>query len=189
MKKLVKSIYYFILEIKLRIVLFNSRMMGDYYLNRYIENCSEREIRRLLQIAGCSVAGTANVRPGLILDNTYFKYNKLLIEDNCFIGRKVFFDMANSITIKKDAVISEGVTILTHQDVGSRMLSKYYKRKDAGVVLNEGCWIGANSTILSGVKIGRCAVVAAGAVVICDVPDYSVYGGVPARFIKNIDVK
>ena len=187
MKKLVKSIYYLILEVKLRIIVFNSRILGDYYLNRYIENCSEREIRRVLQIAGCNVASSANVRPGLILDNTYFQYSKLLIEDNCFIGRKVFLDMANPIIIKKDAVISEGVTILTHQDVGNRMLSKYYKRKDAKVTLDAGCWIGANSTLLSGVCIGKCAVVAAGAVVTCDVPDYSVYGGVPARFIKSID--
>ncbi|QCX34774.1 acyltransferase [Caloramator sp. E03] len=94
--------------------------------------------------------------------------------------------MADCITIKKEAVISEGVSILTHQDVGYRMLKRFYKRKVAPVVLEEGCWIGANATILCGVKIGKCSVVAAGSVVNKDVPEYTVVGGVPAKYIKDL---
>lgn len=52
--------------------------------------------------------------------------------------------------------------------------------------MEEGCWIGANATILCGVKIGKCAVVAAGSVVTKDVREYSVVGGVPAKHIKFI---
>jgi acetyltransferase-like isoleucine patch superfamily enzyme len=54
-----------------------------------------------------------------------------------------------------------------------------------GVVIEDDCWIAANSVILDGVRIGRGSVVAAGAVVSRDVPPFSIVAGVPARVIKN----
>ena len=55
---------------------------------------------------------------------------------------------------------------------------------DLPVIFEGDNWIGANVTILKGVKIGRGAVVAAGAVVTSDVPPYAIVGGVPAKLIK-----
>lgn len=55
---------------------------------------------------------------------------------------------------------------------------------DEEVVIAEDVWLGANVTILKGVKIGRGAIVAAGSVVTKDVLPYSIVGGVPAHFIK-----
>lgn len=52
------------------------------------------------------------------------------------------------------------------------------------VVIEDDVWLGAHSVILKGVHIGRCAVVACGAVVTRDVPAGAIVGGVPARFIK-----
>lgn len=52
------------------------------------------------------------------------------------------------------------------------------------IVIEEDVWIGGNVAVLSGVKIGRGAVIAAGAVVNHDIEPYSVYGGVPAKKIK-----
>jgi acetyltransferase-like isoleucine patch superfamily enzyme len=54
-----------------------------------------------------------------------------------------------------------------------------------GIVIEDDCWIAANSIILDGVTIGRGSVVAAGAVVSKSVPPYSVVAGVPARIIKS----
>jgi acetyltransferase-like isoleucine patch superfamily enzyme/Flp pilus assembly protein TadD len=54
-----------------------------------------------------------------------------------------------------------------------------------GIVIEDDVWIGANCTILDGVTIGRGAVVAAGAVVTKDVPEYTVVAGVPATVKKN----
>ena len=55
------------------------------------------------------------------------------------------------------------------------------------IKLGKNVWIGSNATILSGVKIGDNAVVAAGAVVHKDVEANSIVGGVPAKFIKWIE--
>jgi virginiamycin A acetyltransferase len=51
------------------------------------------------------------------------------------------------------------------------------------VIIGSDVWIGAKSTILSGVKIGHGAVVAANSVVTSDVPPYAIVGGVPAKVI------
>ncbi|MDR0292070.1 MAG: CatB-related O-acetyltransferase [Elusimicrobium sp.] len=58
------------------------------------------------------------------------------------------------------------------------------KKHKGDIVIGNDVWIGANAVILSGVKIGNGAIVAAGAVVVKDVPDYAVAGGVPAKVIK-----
>lgn len=52
-------------------------------------------------------------------------------------------------------------------------------------VVGNDVWIGANSVILAGVTLGDGAIVAAGAVVTCDVPPNTIVGGVPARIIGH----
>lgn len=56
---------------------------------------------------------------------------------------------------------------------------------DAPIEIEDDVWIGAGSTILSGVTIGKGAIIAAGAVVNKDVPPYTIVGGVPAKVIKE----
>lgn len=53
------------------------------------------------------------------------------------------------------------------------------------VIIGDDVWIGTGAIILDGVTIGNHVVVAAGAVVTKDVPEYAVVGGIPARIIKN----
>jgi len=52
------------------------------------------------------------------------------------------------------------------------------------IIVDDEVWIGANSTIMSGVHIGKGAIVATGSVVVSDIPPYSVVGGTPAKLIK-----
>lgn len=59
----------------------------------------------------------------------------------------------------------------------------YFVGTEAPVHIGDYAWISSRATILPGVRIGNGAVVAAGAVVTKDVPDYTVVGGVPAKLI------
>ena len=53
------------------------------------------------------------------------------------------------------------------------------------IEIGNGVWIGANTVILPNVRIGNNVAIGANSVVTKDIPDNTVYGGVPARFIKN----
>lgn len=51
-------------------------------------------------------------------------------------------------------------------------------------IIGNDVWIGARAVILDGVKVGNGAIIAAGAIVTKDVPDYAIVGGVPAKLIR-----
>ncbi|MDU7726406.1 MAG: acyltransferase [Clostridium perfringens] len=61
--------------------------------------------------------------------------------------------------------------------------------KSKKVVIEDGAFIGTGSIILKGVKIGREAIIGAGSVVSKDIPSKQIWGGNPAKFLKNIDDK
>lgn len=58
--------------------------------------------------------------------------------------------------------------------------------KSAPVIIEDGAWLGTRTMVLKGVRVGQGAVVASGAVVTKDVAPYTMVGGVPARFIKQL---
>ena len=90
-------------------------------------------------------------------------------------------------------MFAPGVTVITGGHrwdvVGKYMDSIVEKDKNADddedVVFKGDNWIGANVTILKGVTVGVGSIIAAGAVVTNDVPDYSIVAGVPARVVKQ----
>ena len=55
---------------------------------------------------------------------------------------------------------------------------------DADIIVGDDVWIGGGAIILAGVTIGKGSIIAAGAVVVSDVPEYSIVGGVPAKVLK-----
>ncbi|WP_151702633.1 acyltransferase [Nitrincola alkalilacustris] len=65
--------------------------------------------------------------------------------------------------------------------------SKQYPAEFKGVVVEDGASIGANATLLPGIRIGKAAMVGAGAVVTKDVPAGVVVAGNPARVIRSIE--
>ena len=121
--------------------------------------------------------------------------NVFLYENVSIGGGEISATNAKFI-MKKNLVCSSGLMVRTgnhYQEVGKlfRLIDDAYKLEhglvekfDKDVVVEEDVWLGVNVTLLSGVTVGRGAIVAAGSVVTKDVPPYSVVGGVPARFIK-----
>ena len=106
-----------------------------------------------------------------------------------FIGVNVSFDRIRPdlIEIGENSYITEGTIIFTHYLVPDNFQKK---NKDwfqfGSVKIGERCFIGARTIICNSVTIGDGAVVAAGSVVTKDVPPNTLFGGVPARFIREI---
>lgn len=124
-----------------------------------------------------------------------------LIREPVTIGRNAVIMMGAIINI--GAEIGEGTMIDMGAILGGRAIVKKRCHIGAGavlagviepasakpVVVEDDVLVGANAVIIEGVHVGKGAVVAAGAVVIEDVPDNAVVAGCPARIVKMKDEK
>lgn len=120
-----------------------------------------------------------------------------VIGKNCSFGQNVNISnnvrIGDGVKVQNNVSVYEGVELEDYVFCGPSMVftndltprAKYpkgsmgYKR----TLLREGATVGANATVLCGLTIGKWAMVAAGAVVTKDVPDYALMAGVPARQI------
>lgn len=115
----------------------------------------------------------------------YINYGKhIRIGLNVFINFDCTFLALGGITIEDDVLIGPKVSLITENHPLDPKERKGLIGKP--IHIKKNAWIGANATILPGVTIGENAVVAAGAVVSKDVPDNTIVGGIPAKFIKNV---
>lgn len=120
------------------------------------------------------------------------------IEDNVSIGTLTVIEhhvrigkgvrIHSQVFVPEYSILEEGAwlgpnVVLTN---AKYPLSPGAKQSLKGPTVKAGAKIGANSTILPGVVIGRDALVGAGSVVVADVPDGAVVVGNPARIIKYI---
>ena len=115
-------------------------------------------------------------------------YDNVFLHENAEINHGCFLLAKDRIEVGVNSTLAYGVSILTSANPHGpyNLLSKLYPRKIAPVIIGDNVWIGANATILPGVKIGDCSVVAAGALVNKDVPNNVVVAGVPAKIVKRL---
>lgn len=110
----------------------------------------------------------------------------LKVGNDSNIGPYCFIGCSGRIEIGNNVMMSPRVSIYSENHNFARV---DIPMKEQGVtrgvtIIEDDCWIASNSIILSDVRIGRGAVIAAGSVVSQDVPPYAVVAGVPARVVK-----
>ncbi len=122
--------------------------------------------------------------------NSRFSYQNISIGDDVYIGPYAMFRSIKDIKIGNKVLFGPHVYIIggdhNYSVVGRYMFDVKQKRDkdDQPVIIEDDTWIGCNVTILKGVTIGRGAIVSAGSLVIKDVPNYAIVGGVPAKILK-----
>lgn len=107
--------------------------------------------------------------------------NRVTFGKNVFINHSTILSASGGIVFEDGVSLAPGCRIATINHDFNERHSKYTYGK---VVIKKNAWLGMGVTVCPGVTIGEYAVVAAGAVVTRDVPDYAVAGGVPAHVIK-----
>lgn len=107
---------------------------------------------------------------------------RISIGAHSHINRGCLLDGRGGLTIGDSVSVSHQVSIVTgsHDKDASD-----FREKDRPIAIGDYAWIGANATILQDVSIGKGAIVCAGAVVVKDVPEYAIVGGVPAKVIGS----
>lgn len=120
----------------------------------------------------------------------YFK-DKLSLGKHITINNDVFIHAAGGVHIGDDCVLSAGTTILsTGEDLNlwinrTSDLDIHICKK---VIIGKNVWLCANTTICPGVKIADNCVIAAGSVVTKSLDiTCALYGGVPAKYIKDLN--
>lgn len=115
----------------------------------------------------------------------------LILGNNVSINNNVYLQCGGGLKIGNNVTLSHGVSILTAgletKDYADNANNKYRKHISAPVIIESGAWLCANVTITPGVEIAKNSIVAAGSVVTKSLTEpLALYGGVPAKFIKNL---
>jgi acetyltransferase-like isoleucine patch superfamily enzyme len=118
---------------------------------------------------------------------TFWYPHNIEIGKNVTLNEWVYLQGLGGLKIGDGVRIGHRTSIITSDHVYQDDSQPIYKQGLVvdEVVIENDVWIGCNVTLLKGVHIGRGAIIAAGAVVINNVPPFAIYGGVPAKLIAN----
>jgi len=114
--------------------------------------------------------------------------NNVEVGDYTALNEGIIFNSRSKITIGSHCHISHYVQIFT----GELDLKQNYAKREhisRPVTIGDGVWLCAGSVITPGVTIGEGSVIAAGSVVESNVPPFEIWGGVPAKKIKDLSRK
>jgi acetyltransferase-like isoleucine patch superfamily enzyme len=145
--------------------------------------------------------GSGSVLRGQLL--VFAHGGKISIGQDCYLGEGSRIWSADSVTIGDRVFISHNVNIhdtnshstdhkLRYKHFLEIMSTGHPRENDVDIIsqsilIENDVWIGFNSTILKGVRIGKGAIVAAGSVVTKDIPSFSIVAGNPAKSVRQLE--
>lgn len=154
------------------------------YFTRSLPGIEGILIRRLVYRHLYKKIGKSSlIYAGVYLTHTY----GIEAGDNLSINTGALLDGRGGIALGDSVMIGPNTVIVssTHQfdkiDVPMNSLDHIMQP----VTIGDDVWIGANTFIKGGVKVGRGSVIAAGSVITKDVPEYKVVAGQPARIVQD----
>lgn len=163
--------------------LYNYFLDWDLLILRIIGQIPIFSLRKLFYtLAGIKIGKKSHLHIGV----QFFNPKNIKIGEGTIIGQNAFLDGRDKLIIGNNVDIASDVMIYNSEhDINS----DDFKAIEAPVEIEDYVFIGPRAIILPGVKIGRGAVVAAGAVVTKDVSEFSIVGGVPAKLIGERKIK
>jgi acetyltransferase-like isoleucine patch superfamily enzyme len=111
----------------------------------------------------------------------------LSIGPGSFISGPLHIDLGAAVRIGARVYIGDDVKLLTGTHEIGRSEQRCDRLRWAPIEIGDGTWIGSGVTVMPGVRIGHGAVVGACALVTTDVASDTLFAGVPAKFVRNLD--
>lgn len=128
-------------------------------------------------------SGFTRVMRGTAFSNAYpvTLGNNVQFGPRCFVGTPA--------SIGNNVLFSADVKLIGRRDhdysTAGRTIWRGERIAPLPICVDDDVWIGDGTKILSGVKVGRGSIVAAGSVVVMDIPPCEIWGGNPAKYIKD----
>ena len=151
----------------------------DNYLLHLLGHIPSHHVRRFFyRVSGVKIGKGSSLHMGI----RFYNPKNIKIGEDTIIGEGTVIDGRDKLLIGSHVDIASEVMIYNGEHDS---LDPDFKAVFAPVVIEDFVFIGPRAIILPGVKIGKGAVVGAGAVVTKDVSEFMIVGGVPARPIKE----
>lgn len=147
---------------------------------------------RRLRAAILRLGGLAIGRGTLVLGQPVIigggnPYRLLKIGEYCWVNMGCVFDLGAPVTIGNRVALGHEVLFITSSHYVGDPERRGGLPLNAPITVEDGVWIGARAILLPGVTVGESSIVAAGAVVIRDVPPHTLVAGVPAKPARELD--
>lgn len=157
------------------------RHIALFFCNRLCAGTRFFGLKRcLLRLAGYQIgSGTKVVGP-------VFCTGKLTVGENCWIGRDMKIYGNGEVILGNNCDLGPEVTFLT----GGHGIGGEQRRAGPGesycIRVEDGCWLGAKTTLLGDITLGQGSVLAACGCAVRDIPPNTLAGGVPAKVIRRL---
>lgn len=132
----------------------------------------------LLRLFGAKVGNRVLIKPSVTIKYPWF----LHIGNDVWIGEKVWIDNLDQVTIGNNVCISQGALLLTGNH---NYKTPFFELITGKIVVEDGVWIGAKSTVCAGVTCKTHSVLSVMSVASTNLEAYGIYQGVPAEKIRT----
>lgn len=168
---------------------FFYRIYGYEAINIIFKISPSQATVAILKTFGAKIGDNVTIQTPLIIHAAESKpiYKNLVIGDQVYIGRNCFLDLSDVISIANRVTISHSVIINTHTNIGaSRINKEVLKNSLKPVSILNDAFIGIDTVILGGNKIGEQSFIGASSLVINSIPDKVIAVGNPCKIIEKI---
>ena len=132
----------------------------------------------LLRAFGAKIGKGLVIKNNVIIKSPWY----LTIGDDCWLGEGCWIDNLDRVSIGSNVCISQGAMLLTGNHDYTNPTMPY---RNASITIEDGAWIGAQTTVCPGVTVHRNAILTVGSVATKDMEANAIYQGNPAVKIRE----
>jgi len=135
----------------------------------------------LLRLFGARIGKGVYIKPRVRVKYPWY----LTVGDHCWLGEDLWIDNLAQVTIGSNVCVSQGAYLCTGNHDWTTPDMKLFRRP---IALQDGSWVGAKAVVCPGVVVGTGAVVTAASVATKDVPEFEIWSGNPACYLRRREV-